>query len=149
MTTPFNQQLPPPGLQRRVCADRSAAAKPAVPRHTRQPTVVTLPSEIDVANASEVRDALTLAIASGTTVLVADATGTTFCDCRGVGMLIRAHHQAAAAGTALRVAGATSRQLRRILELTGADQVLDTYPTLTAALSTQSPLTPVEEWHVD
>ena len=65
--------------------------------------------------------------------VVADATETTFCDCAGVRALIRAHRQATAAGAELRVASATSPAVRRILELTGADQVLDTYPTLTAA----------------
>jgi anti-anti-sigma factor len=96
--------------------------------------VVTLPTEIDAANVGQVHDALTRACESGTGVVVADATGTTFCDCAGVRALIRAHRQAAAAGIDLRVAAAASRKVRRILELTGAHQVLDTYPTLTAAL---------------
>jgi anti-anti-sigma factor len=96
--------------------------------------VVTLPGEIDLTNAGEVHGALTRARESGTAVVVADAAGTTSCDCAGVRALTRAHRRAAAAGTGLRVAAAASPAVRRILELAGAGQVLDTYPTLTAAL---------------
>jgi len=67
-------------------------------------------------------------------VVVADAGETTFCDCAGVATLIRAHYQAAAVGIDLRVASATSRKVGRILELTGAERVLHTYPTLAVAL---------------
>jgi anti-anti-sigma factor len=132
MTMLFNQKFPPPGPERRACPDQSAAAEAATSAW--QPVVVRLPSEIDLANASLVHDALTLAGERGTAVVVADATETTFCDCAGVQALVRAHRQATAAGTGLRVAAAVSLAVRRIFELTGADQVLDTYPTLAAAL---------------
>jgi anti-sigma B factor antagonist len=134
MTTRSNQKPAPPGLAGRAFPDQPAGVPPAASPRAGQPVVVTLPGEIDVVNASQVYDALTRARGSGTAVVVADATETTFCDCAGTGALIRALHRAAAAGTELRLAAATSRQVRRILELTGADQVLDTYPTLTAAL---------------
>lgn len=130
----FNQKFSPPSPERGARPGQPAAAKAATSPHARQPIVVTLPSEIDLANASQVHDALTRARESGTAMVVADATETTFCDCAGVRALVRAHRQATAAGTNLRVASATSPIVRRILELTGADQVLDTYPTLTAAL---------------
>jgi anti-anti-sigma regulatory factor len=48
--------------------------------------------------------------------------------------LLLTHHQAAAAGAQLRVV-VGSPSMRRILELTAADQVLNTYPTLAAALA--------------
>ena len=134
MTMLFNQKFPPPGPERRACPDQPAAAEAATSPSARQPVVVRLPSEIDLANASLVHDALTLAGGNGTAVVVADATETTFCDCAGVRALVRAHRQATAAGTGLRVAAAASPAVRRIFELTDADQVLDTYPTLTAAL---------------
>ncbi len=108
----------------------------AAPPRGRQLITVTLPGEIDLTNAGQVHAALTRALRGGTAV-VADAAGTTFCDCAGVRALIRAHRQAAAAGTQLRVASATSPGVRRILELTGAGQALDTYPTLAAALDGQ------------
>jgi anti-anti-sigma factor len=96
--------------------------------------VVTLPAEIDASNDGQVQDTLTRALDDRTAVLVADAGGTTFCGCSGVTALLRTHHRAAAAGAQLRVVvGGPS--MRRILELTAADQVLNTYPTLAAALA--------------
>jgi anti-anti-sigma factor len=96
-------------------------------------TVVTLPDEIDTSNDGQVQDTLTSALDDGTTVLVADAAGTAFCGCSGVTALLLIHHRAAAAGAQLRVV-LGSPPMRRILELTAADQVLNTYPTLAAAL---------------
>jgi anti-anti-sigma factor len=96
--------------------------------------VVTLPSEIDIGNDGQVQDTLTSALVDGTAVLVADAGGTTFCRCSRVTALLLTHHRAAAAGAQLRVV-VSSPSMRRILELTAADQVLKTYPTLAAALA--------------
>ncbi len=97
--------------------------------------LVTLPEEIDVGNGVQVQEALVGAVLQdGTAVLVADAGRTTFCGCAGVAALMHAHDQAALAGVHLRVV-AGGHAMRRILELTGADQVLDIYPTLPAALS--------------
>jgi anti-sigma B factor antagonist len=95
--------------------------------------VVTLPAEIDITNDGLVEDELTSALGDGLAVLIADATRTTFCASAGVSALIRVHRQAQAAGTRLRVVA--SPAVRRILELTGADQVLDTYPGLADALA--------------
>jgi anti-sigma B factor antagonist len=132
MTMPFNQEFPSPDPERGACPVQPAAAT-AASSHPRHPVVVTLPREIDLTNASEAQDALGRALEGGTPVVIADAGETTFCDCAGVRALIRAHRRAIAAGAELRVASPTSAKVRRILELTGAAQVLDTYPTLTAA----------------
>ena len=107
-----------------------AAVSPPRPRLA----VVTLPGEIDIGNDGQVQDTLTSALDDGTAVLVADAGRTTFCGCSGVTALLLTHHRAAAAGAQLRVVTG-SPSMRRILELTAADQVLDTYPTLAAALA--------------
>ncbi len=96
--------------------------------------VVTLPGEIDISNDGQVQGTLTRALDDGTAVLVADAGGTTFCGCSGVTALLLTHHRAAAAGAQLRVV-VGSPSMRRVLELTAADQVLNTYPTLAAALA--------------
>jgi anti-anti-sigma factor len=108
----------------------AAAASPQQPRLA----VVRLPGEIDASNDGQVQDTLTRALDDGTAVLVADAGRTTFCGCAGVTALLRTHHRAAAAGAQLRVV-VGSPSMRRILELTAADQVLATYPTLAAALA--------------
>ena len=107
-------------------------AKEAAPQ-PRRAEVVTLPAEIDISNDGLVEDELTSALGDGLAVLVADGTRTTFCASAGMSALLRAHHQAQAAGTQLRVVA--SPAVRRILELTGADQVLDTFPSLADALA--------------
>ena len=95
--------------------------------------IVTLPEEIDITNDGQVQDILARALSDRTAVLVADGSGTSFCGRSGVAALLSAHRRAATAGTQLRVAA--SPALRRILELTGADHRLDTYPTLATALA--------------
>jgi anti-sigma B factor antagonist len=99
--------------------------------------VITLPAEIDIVNSDQVYQALARALRGGAAVLVADATGTTFCDCAGARALARAHHQAAAAGAQLRVAA--SPALRRILDLADTGHLLNTHPTVAAALDGERP----------
>ena len=128
--TPDRQPLAP-GLTMRTTSVRPAA----VSGHEQRLAVVTLPGEIDVTNDGQVQDMLARALDGGAAVLVADAGGTSVCGCAGVNALIDAQHRAAAAGAQLRVVA--SPAVRRILQLTGASDVLDTYPTLTAALAGQ------------
>ncbi len=102
-------------------------------RRAGEGAVIVLPAEIDVTNADQVGAELTQVLDAGTVMLVVDMTETVFCDSAGIQVLLRAHRRAAAAGTELRLA-ASSRSVRRVLELTGADQVIDTYPDLNAAM---------------
>ena len=122
------------GQQAQPGSPQLNGAKAAAARQPRPlAVVVTLPAEIDISNDGLVEDELTGALGDGLAVLVADGTRTTFCASAGMSALIRAHRQAEAAGTQLRVVA--SPAVRRILELTGADQVLDTYPGLADALA--------------
>ena len=121
-----------PGDKQPGSPQPGATGAPLSQRQPRQ-LVVTLPGEIDITSDGQVQDALTRALDDGTVVLIADASMTTYCACAGVHALLLAHHRAAAAGAQLRVAA--SPAVRRILELTGTDHVLDTYPTLAAALA--------------
>ncbi len=67
-------------------------------------------------------------------LVIADLTGTVFCDSSGIRQLLLAHDLAAESQAELRlVAGASG--VRRALQITGADQVLALYPTLQAALA--------------
>jgi anti-anti-sigma factor len=137
MTTAAGGELAAPGHKLQSASPQPgttvAAASPGQPRQPRL-AVVTLPGEIDASNDGQVHDTLTSALDDATTVLVADASGTSFCGCSGVTALLLTHHRAAAAGAQLRVV-VGSPPIRRILELTAADQVLHTYPTLAAALA--------------
>jgi anti-sigma B factor antagonist len=95
--------------------------------------VVMLPAEVDVGNHRLVEDELVSALSDGLSVLVADGTRTTFCDSSGMAALVRVHLRAVAAGTELRIAA--SLAVRRVLELTAADDLLDIYPSLAEAVT--------------
>jgi anti-sigma B factor antagonist len=97
-------------------------------------TTITLPAEIDIANASQVCEELLRALRSGPAVLVVDMTGTSFCGAAGVGALMRARGRAFAAGIGLRVA-VSAPIVRQVLEMTGVDDLLGVYPGLGAALA--------------
>jgi anti-anti-sigma factor len=134
MTTAPGRELAAPGQKSQSASLQPGTAAAAVSPQQSRLAVVTLPGEIDTSNAGQVQDTLTRALDDETAVLVADAGGTAFCGCSGVTALLLTHHRAAATGAQLRVVVA-SPSMRRILEITAADQVLNTYPTLAAALA--------------
>jgi len=103
-------------------------------RRIGQHGVVTLPTEIDVTNTDEIRQAL-LSASHDVAVLIIDMSGTTFCDSAGVHAIIAAYREAAAAGTELRL---VATAVLRILTLTGVDQLIPIYPTLEAALAART-----------
>ena len=100
------------------------------------PAVVTLPAEIDMANADRVGADLQAALAPGVTAVVADMTATTFCDSRGIHALVLAHQRATASGAELRLV-VPSACVLRVLALTGLDRWLAIYPGLPEALAVQ------------
>jgi anti-anti-sigma regulatory factor len=71
-----------------------ADSEPVTPAQV-TPVIVTLPAEIDMANECGVAAQLGCALASGAPVVVADMTGTRFCDSMGRALAL-AHRQAAA-----------------------------------------------------
>ena len=74
-------------------------------------TVVTLPDEIDMANADAIGEEFAAALAPGVRVVIADMTATTFCGSAGINMLIRAKKRAAACARSRRDGpGAAGRQ---------------------------------------
>jgi anti-sigma B factor antagonist len=94
--------------------------------------VIALPEEVDITNADRVGAELGRALDAGPRVLVVDMTGTQYCDSAGLQALVRAQQRAAAAGTGLRLA-TSATAVRRVMQLTGADQVIATYPDMDAA----------------
>jgi anti-sigma B factor antagonist len=96
--------------------------------------VATLPVEIDIANAGQVRDELLAILNRGAATLIVDMAGTTFCDSAGVNAIVRAHKRATANGSEIRlVVGAPGVQ--RILAITGVDHLMDVYPSVAASLA--------------
>jgi anti-sigma B factor antagonist len=106
----------------------------ADPPHPPQPVVIALPAEIDMANAGRARQQLGSALVPSVATVIADMTATTFCDSSGISMLVRAHKQAAADGTQLRLA-VPSAAVRRTLALVQVDSLLPVYPSLHQALA--------------
>ena len=96
--------------------------------------VIALPAEIDMANAGKVGQQLGSAVEPGVKTVIADMTATTFCDSSGISILIRAHKQAAANNTELRLVVASAAVLRT-LTLVKIDSLLPIYPTLSQALA--------------
>jgi anti-anti-sigma factor len=93
------------------------------------PVIVGLPAEIDVANVGQVYGLLSAALDTGTRIVVADLTGTGFCDAAGVRLLVTVRGQAAARDSQLRLVIAPGALLRRLLVLLRADHLLPVYAT--------------------
>lgn len=96
--------------------------------------IVTLPAEIDVTNSAEVDELLGELASQHIDIMTVDMTGTNFCDTSGIHALARAHRVVTANGGELRIATGGS-PARRVLELTGLDQVVRVYEDLTQALN--------------
>jgi anti-anti-sigma factor len=96
--------------------------------------VVRGPAEIDIANAGLLRAALLAAAARGHATIVVDLSETAFCDTAGLQVLVLGHRRAVAEGGGLRLVARTAT-LRRLLHLTGVDQVIPNFGTLDEALS--------------
>lgn len=105
-----------------------------VPAVYGEPVTVALPDEIDLDTAPDAWLDLVIALWSGTSVVIADMSGTVFCGATGANMLVCALREAIAAGVELRIA-APSPRVHRVLELTRVDGMLAIYPTLSAALA--------------
>jgi anti-sigma B factor antagonist len=103
------------------------------PQRLPQPVVVTLPAEIDIANADRIGEELCAAFAPGIRTVIADMTGTRFCDSSGISMLLMAHRKASASNAELRLV-ALSTVVLRALTLVRIDHLLRVYPSLAEAL---------------
>jgi anti-anti-sigma factor len=91
-------------------------------------TVTSLPAEVDIANAGQVRADLLGAIDRGHPVVIVDMSRTTFCDCAGISALLAAASHALRAGAEMRIV-ARARPMLRTFELTGLLLALQVYPT--------------------
>jgi anti-sigma B factor antagonist len=96
--------------------------------------VVVLPAEIDVTNSDEVRQQLVSVLSRRVGTIVADLTSTSFCDSSGVHAIMHAHGRAAARDVGLRLAVSPGGSVRRVLQLTGADQIIPVFATVQEAI---------------
>ena len=94
--------------------------------------VVTMPDEIDIANAEDVRDTLLAVLNQGITTLIIDMTQTTFCACAGAAAFARAQQRARASGGQVRLV-ARAPIVRRLLAITSLDHLLPVFDSVSAA----------------
>src|SRR6266436_2531951 len=96
--------------------------------------VVALRAEAGMASAGWVGQQLGSAVGPGVRTVIAGMTATTFCASSGIGVLGRAHKQAAATGTGLRLVVPAAAVLRS-LTLVSIDRLLPVGPSLSMALA--------------
>ena len=101
------------------------------------PEIVVFPPEIDISNAACFGAELLAAFRPGAAVVIADMTLTDFCDSSGIRQLLIANDRAKRSLAQLRVV-VSSDAVRRVLHVTGVDQVLDIRPSIGAALTGSS-----------
>jgi anti-anti-sigma factor len=100
--------------------------------------IVTLPEQVDVSNAGQIREELLSVINHGAGTLITDMTATISCDYSGVEAIVRAHQRAVAAGAELRLA-VSVQIVRRVLVISGLDRLVSIYPSLEAAMAARPP----------
>ncbi|MEV5012052.1 STAS domain-containing protein [Streptomyces sp. NPDC056159] len=84
---------------------------------------------MDYVTQPELRERLKQVIARAERAVVVDLTDVSFCDSAGLNVLLGAHREAEKAAVAL-VLACVPGPLHRILEMTGADQVLRVFATV-------------------
>lgn len=100
--------------------------------------VVVMPAEVRYADASEVSVAVIAALACDTATVVADFTGTQFCDSASIRGLLAAGRLADAFHVTLRLV-VPANAVTRVFGLAGVDHVLPVYPTVSEALFASPP----------
>jgi anti-sigma B factor antagonist len=98
------------------------------------PEIVVFPPEVDISNAARFGADLLAEFRPGVAVVIADMTLTEFCDSSGIRQLLIANDRAKGSLAQLRVV-VTSEAVRRVLYVTGVDQVLDIRASMGEALT--------------
>jgi len=104
--------------------------------------VVAAPIEVDATTAEQLRAVLLEAASHGHTTVVADMTGTLFCDSSGLSVLIRAHKRALEGGGELRLVIPPGGAVSGIFTLTSLYRFIPRFASLGEALL-QRPAVPV------
>ncbi|QKW24045.1 STAS domain-containing protein [Kitasatospora sp. NA04385] len=100
--------------------------------------VVRPEGELDHDSVGPLREVLERAVADPPARLVLDCGGLAFCDSTGLNLLLRAQAAANRAGLPLMLA-APGPVVARMLEITGANEVLDVHPDVEQALAAPVP----------
>jgi anti-anti-sigma factor len=101
-------------------------------------TIAELTGELDIASAPALRDQLLGLLRPGSSRLVIDLSGVSFCDASGLEVLVNTARRARLLGGFLRLA-AVSPQVGQVLNITGLHRHLANFPTVqTAATGAQA-----------
>jgi anti-sigma B factor antagonist len=103
-------------------------------RYDSQDTVVVLTGELDVATAPFLGSRLDILRQTSRRRLVVDVSALRFCDCSGLGALVRAHRRATETGGWVRLCGATGN-IEMIIRITQVPSILGCYADAAAALA--------------
>ena len=87
-------------------------------------TIIRIEGEVDVSNASELRDALDTALADGAKEVEADFAEVAYIDSTGIGVLVGAAHRAQESGSVLVVVN-PQKNVERVFTLLGVDKDLN------------------------
>ena len=99
----------------------------------RASVIVALPAVIDLARQDRAYEQLYAAVADGASVVIADLTAATLCDCSSLRRLVAIQHQAAARGGQLRLAITAGSPVHHIAQLMDLDHLLPIYPSVVQA----------------
>jgi len=91
---------------------------------TDEKAIIRIEGEVDVSNASELRDALDTALADGAKEVEADFAEVAYIDSTGIGVLVGAAHRAQESGSVLVVAS-PQKNVERVFTLLGVDKDLN------------------------
>jgi anti-anti-sigma factor len=100
-------------------------------------TVVQLPEQIDTSNADSVREHLLAELNASASAkpLIADLTGTAFCDSSAINALLRAHTRARAVGCQMYAAAPSKGIVRKVFEITAIAHLIPTCEDVGSAIA--------------
>jgi anti-anti-sigma factor len=101
---------------------------------TEQASIVAVGGDVDLDTASMLEATLLSALASGVRDLIVELSEVTFLDSSGLSALVKVWHAASEQGGTIRLTGA-SRNARKVLSITGLDQILPMDDSVRTALA--------------
>ncbi|MGI5224628.1 STAS domain-containing protein [Actinoallomurus sp. CA-142502] len=103
-------------------------------RSVRGHTVLTISGELDIATTAVLRDRIAAVLEDRAIPVIIDLSRVSFCDASGLRMLVAVRRRADAYGCTVALA-APRPNVRKLLRITGLDQVFPIYSTLAQAVS--------------
>jgi anti-sigma B factor antagonist len=98
----------------------------------RPPAVLSVGGDLDLNTAPELMQALTRLVDGGERRVVVDLAGVGFCDSSGLSVLVRVRNRLTGLGGSVTLAAPTPI-VQRVLEISGLDEILGTYPSVDEA----------------